>query len=191
MAIGWTAYWLPLYSNASFATPIWRVHPEHGHGVDVVAMPLDGLAETLLVPANDPTLDLDDLRLYPSLDVYIVGFPLGMFGGARFPIWKRGSIASEPDIDVSGKPFFYVDTATREGMSGSPVYAQEVGFWQPKNVTDFGSSVLGKGRCFVGVYASRIGANDEFKAQLGVVWKTAALEAIVNEGITGLSSYSM
>jgi len=191
MVVGWNEYWVSLYDDEAHEKPVWRVHPDHTHGVDIVAIPLGGLEETLLIAANDPTLQLDDLRLYPSLDVYVVGFPLGMFGGARFPIWKRGSIASEPDIDVAGKPFFYIDTATREGMSGAPVYAQEVGLWQPKGVTDFGSSVIGKGRSFVGVYASRVGAEDEFKAQLGMVWKAAALETVVSSGTPGESSYAL
>jgi hypothetical protein len=188
---GWNEYWLPLYEDDHHETPVWRVHPEHGHNVDIVAVPFDGPAESLLIAANDPELSLEDLHLYPSLDVYVVGFPLGMFGGAQFPIWKRGSIASEPDFDVAGKPFFYIDTATREGMSGAPVYAQEVGLWRPKGVTDFGQSGIGKGRSFVGVYASRIGAKDEFKAQLGMVWKATALEAVVKNGVPDESSYAI
>jgi trypsin-like peptidase len=189
IVVGWNEYWVSLYDDESREKAVWRVHPDHGHNVDVVAIPLGGLEKSLLIAANDPTLMLEDLRLYPSLDVYVVGFPLGMFGGARFPIWKRGSIASEPDLNVAGKPCFYIDTATREGMSGAPVYAQEVGLWQPNGVTDLASSVIGKGRSFVGVYASRVGAEDEFKAQLGLVWKTAALECVVNNGVPGESSY--
>ena len=56
-----------------------------------------------------------------------------MFGGAMFPIWKRGSIASEPEIPIDGKPMFYIDTATRQGMSGAPVFAQTSGFWGPRS----------------------------------------------------------
>ena len=131
MVFQWRWSDLPLYNEGK---PIWLEHPVHRHAVDVVAIPLDGLLETsMLFAANDkPELDLDDIPLAPSLDVFVVGFPLGMYGGAKFPIWKRGSIASEPDIDVDGKPYFYIDTATREGMSGSPVYAHSPAVWQPE-----------------------------------------------------------
>ena len=37
------------------------------------------------------------------------------------PIWKKSTIASEPDIDINNLPCFYIDSTTREGMSGAPV----------------------------------------------------------------------
>ena len=49
------------------------------------------------------------------------------------------------DFDLDGVPKFYIDTAIREGMSGSPVYAQEVGYWYPEGVTDVAHSCLAKG----------------------------------------------
>jgi len=39
--------------------------------------------------------------------------------------------------------------------------------------------MFGKGRRFVGVYSGRLGAEDEFKAQLGIVWKESALISLV------------
>jgi hypothetical protein len=123
MVFQWRWSDLRLYNDGK---PVWLEHPVHRHAVDVVAIPLDGLLETsMLFAANDKAeLDLDDIPLAPSLDVFVVGFPLGMYGGAKFPIWKRGSIASEPDIDVDGKPHFYIDTATREGMSAGGLAAR-------------------------------------------------------------------
>jgi hypothetical protein len=35
--------------------------------------------------------------------------------------------------------------------------------------------MMGKGRRFIGVYSGRLGAEDEFKAQLGLVWKESGL----------------
>jgi hypothetical protein len=58
--------------------------------------------------------------------VFILGFPKGISQGA-FPIWKRGSIATEPLYGVttiwakSGAPVILVDALTNDGMSGSPV----------------------------------------------------------------------
>jgi hypothetical protein len=191
MMVRWQEFFLPLYADEEHRQAAWLVHPVHRQDFDVAIVPIGGLNETILMSANDPQLDLDDLRLYPSMDVYVIGYPRGMFGGAKLPIWKRGSIASEPDFDIDGKPLFYIDAATREGMSGAPVYAQEVGLWAPKGVTELAKQVIGKGRSFVGVYGGRIGADDEFKAQLGLVWKASGLLEIVESGIPGESSFEM
>ena len=169
---------LPLYTNGE-SEPIWTEHPEHGKRVDVVAIPLSGLEDTRIKAANSPELDLDRIQIYPSMEAFVLGYPRGMSGGGYFPIWKRATIATEPDFDLDGLPRFYVDTATREGMSGSPVYAQEVGYWLPERETDQNKAWIGKGRRFVGVYSGRLNAEDEFKAQLGIVWKESALISIV------------
>jgi len=190
--IYWRSSTIRLYKDEGEAPikPVWYEHPQHRHNVDVVAIPINGIEKTRIRPANDPILTLHKIRLRPSLDVFILGFPKGMSGGANFPVWKRGSIASEPDIDIDGLPKVFIDTATREGMSGSPVYAQEVGFWSPEGVTEFGESIIGKGRRFFGIYSGRIG-DDTFLAQLGIVWKPTAIEEIIQGAMYGTSSFEI
>ncbi len=175
----WTWRQLPLYTEGDSPKPIWTEHPQHGRRFDAVAIALPGLEETRITAANDPKLGLEPIRLYPSMDAFVLGYPRGMSGGGHFPIWKRATIATEPDFDLDGLPRFYIDTATREGMSGAPVYAQEVGYWLPEGETDELKASIGKGRRFVGVYSGRLGAADEFKAQLGIVWKESALISLV------------
>jgi hypothetical protein len=145
--------------------------------MDVVAIPLAGLEETAIKAANDPSLDLDKPPIEPGIDAFVLGYPEGLSGGGKFAIWKRATIASEPDLDMGDLPRIYIDTATRAGMSGAPVYAQQVGYWMPEGETDPAKAVIGRGRRFLGVYSGRIkaGPEDEFKAQLGVVWKESAL----------------
>lgn len=179
LSVRWIWRELRLYTEGDEPTSIWTEHPEHGRQFDVVAIPLSGLEHTLIKAANGPEHDLEMIRIYPSMDAFVIGYPRGMSGGAHFPIWKRATIATEPDIDLDDLPKFYIDTATREGMSGSPVYAQEVGYWLPEGETDQSKASFGKGRRFVGVYSGRLGAEDEFKAQLGIVWKEAALVSLV------------
>jgi hypothetical protein len=174
----WNWKTLRLYEDENMEKPIWHEHPEFRETVDVVTIPLNGLEETALMTANDSRLALDNIRLYPSLDVFVLGFPLGMSGGAHFPIWKRGSIATEPDVNLDNLPKLFIDTATREGMSGSPVYVQEVGYWIPEDKTDQKDAVIGKGKRFVGIYSGRVG-DDSFQAQLGIVWKARAIEEII------------
>lgn len=173
--VQWKRKQLSLYTEGDALKPIWTEHPEQGRRLDVVAIPLSELEETCIKAANAPELGLEPIRIYPSMEAFVIGYPRGMSGGGHFPIWKRATIATEPDFDLDGLPRFYVDTATREGMSGSPVYAQEVGYWLPEGETDQNKASIGKGRRFVGIYSGRLGAEDEFKAQLGIVWKESAL----------------
>lgn len=177
--VRWIWGTLPLYTNNEITKPIWTEHPEFGSRFDAVAIPLSGIENTRIIAANADSLHLENIRLYPSLEAFVLGYPRGMGGGGHFPIWKRATIATEPDIDLDGLPKFYIDTATREGMSGSPVYAQEVGYWLPEGESDQNKASIGKGRRFVGVYSGRLGAEDEFKAQLGIVWKESGLITLI------------
>lgn len=181
--VGWNTFILDLYEGDK---PVWYEHPEHGHKVDAVAIPV-GIKGCMLTPANSEVLELDKITLRPSLDVFVLGYPRGLSGGAKFPIWKRGSIASEPDIDLDKLPKFYIDTATREGMSGSPVYAQHNGYCIPEGGSGPKDALIGETRRFAGVYSGRVG-DDNFKAQLGIVWKERAITEIITGEHQDLSS---
>jgi Trypsin-like peptidase domain len=181
----WEWRTLSLFSEAEPAKHIWTEHPEHGSRFDAVAIPFPGAEDTRITAANADSLGLDKIRVYPSMEAFVLGYPLGMSGGAHFPIWKRATIATEPDFDLDGLPRFYIDTATRKGMSGAPVYAQEVGYWLPEGESDQSKALIGKGRRFVGVYSGRLGADDEFKAQLGIVWKESALISLIESALAG------
>jgi hypothetical protein len=105
IAYKWAPRVLKLYEDDDRLKPIWWEHPEHGYGVDAVAVAveieeIEGLSETKVVAANAESLSLDLLQLIPGMDVFILGFPRGISGGGRFPLWKRGSIASEPDVHI-------------------------------------------------------------------------------------------
>jgi hypothetical protein len=189
--IFWNEISIALYQDTERKKPTWLEHPNLGHRVDAVAIPLAGLGEMFKIAhANDATHELVRLRLYPSLDVYVLGFPLGITGGGQFPMWKRGTIASEPGVESDGLPKIYIDTATRKGMSGAPVYAQEVGLIVPEEPNDSAKGSIGKARRFLGVYASRLDG-DEFSAQIGVVWKETAIIDIVAGNKCGVSSFEL
>jgi hypothetical protein len=180
--IEWKWRKVSLYTDDQMQCPAWYEHPTHRSRVDVVTMPISGTEETALFIANDQRLKLDLIKLAPSLDVFILGFPKGMSGGGHFPIWKRGSIATEPDIDLDGLPKLLIDTATREGMSGAPVFAQRSSYWIPEDKEKPDDSVFGIGRRFLGVYSGRVGDNS-FQAQLGIVWKPSAIEEVIRHCI--------
>lgn len=180
--IQWKRHVLSLYKDAAMLESEYCVHPSHGENVDLATYPISGLEETVIVPANAKRLELCDIELRPSLDVFVLGYPLGMSGGASLPIWKRGSIATEPGIDLDKLPKFLIDTATRQGMSGSPVYAQETGFFHEEGKTGLENAILGTGRRFAGIYSGRLG-DDTFQAQLGIVWKTLAIEETIEHSL--------
>ncbi len=67
-------------------------------GVDVVAIPIP-------MTGNEPVMNMypintllsKPLKIKIGMDVFILGYPFGNTPPA-FPVWKRGSIASEADI---------------------------------------------------------------------------------------------
>lgn len=106
---------------------------------------------------NDEPAYLDPIYTTVGMDVAIVGYPTSNFHELMTPIWRRGSIASEPNFPIDKRPIFLVDAATGRGFSGSPVFRRHFG---PLPVPD------GKGgydintskivtNSFVGIYAGR------------------------------------
>lgn len=71
-----------------------------------------------------------------------------------------------------------IDTATRAGLSGSPVIMQRVGIHGGTGGVLSADTIFGRIRNFVGIYSGRIG-DDELKAQLGIVWKARVISEIV------------
>ena len=165
---------------------VWLEHPVHFEHVDVVAIkvsiPEDKQVispETFIEPFNEETtVSVKD-------DVFILGYPFGLSIVNIFPIWKRASIASEPVVDIDDLPKLYVDTATRPGMSGSPVIYKErrqVGIGKGKPGTpsfELSNNLMQ----IVGIYSGRIGADDEMKAQLGIVWKSRVIDEIISQEV--------
>jgi hypothetical protein len=157
--------------------PNWMQHPMHGSNVDVVALAIDNASDIRSFPIN--TIAQSDFRVSVSQDVFILGFPRGITGAGKFPIWKRGSIASEPSADLEGLPKCLVDTATREGMSGSPVIARYTGYYQNNLDKPSGEDWFGQGEQFFGIYSGRHIDQDELAAQLGIVWKARVIDEIL------------
>jgi hypothetical protein len=105
--------------------PIWLVHPVHGRKVDVVAIPIPAAPDgSAYWPIN--SFDETPLEVSVGQDVFILGYPFG-FEQPGFPVWKRGSIASEPQVAPLATRYLLVDSASRPGMSGSPVIRRSWG----------------------------------------------------------------
>ena len=170
--------------------PLWFEHPELGSSCDVVALPLNP-------PENCPPLmhravnmsDSTKIPIWPGTTVFIIGFPRSISIGAGLPVWKSGYIASEPsfDIIIGGKPSlvggptggikipaFFIDSQTREGMSGCPIFASYTGIWDPEDLyglfTLKESTNIGTGLEFIGCYSGRV-TSQEQGAALGLCWR--------------------
>lgn len=168
--------------------PIWLEHPLHSH-VDLVCIPIkltysSGHREQCL---NDTVLDKN---YTPSVgdDCFITGFPEGMHGPFNTPIWKRASIATEPDLNYGEQPLLLVDTIGNSGLSGSPVMSMGREFHPP----DAKGMVhrLGPWKAFLGVYAGRM-SDKGIGSQLGRVWKKHLIDEICQNRDMNRKAYSL
>lgn len=166
----------------------WLQHPIHGASVDVVAIRFVPDENTKLFPIN--VIQFSEIPFRMGMDVFIIGFPHGYTTSPTiFPIWKRGSLASEYMIDVEGLPKVYIDTGTAKAMSGSPVIARHSGVYSPSGEFS-GDSWFGSGDTFLGVYSGRLVGerkckDDEkdsiYDVQLGIVWKKVVIDEILSQ----------
>lgn len=145
--------------------PLWLVHSERGSDVDVAMLPVQCPKNALAYPINK--LPSGWVGLAVGQDLFIIGFPLGI-EGVQLPVWKRASLASEWQIPDQIQPYWLVDTASRPGMSGSPVIQRAYPF-EPelrggRNYGENGKSA------FMGVYSGRLASEGEKDMQLGLVW---------------------
>jgi len=115
------------------------------------------------------------LKVRPTTNIALVGYPYGFYDKKNgLPIWKTGSVASEPSIDFDGKPLFLIDVSAYPGMSGSPVFAISYGMYEMEE----GGTSIGGIRRFLGVYAS-----------MQMIGKNKYLEEIVHDAKFGIVEY--
>jgi hypothetical protein len=179
---------ISLYKDDEYKEPEWYVHPEKGYLIDVVAVSIgkkDSFPEHIkFFPINKYKFN-DNFQPIIADDIFILGYPFNLSGMEELPIWKRGTIASEPSLDMDDLPKIFVDTASRSGMSGSPVIMKRTGVHNKvgKEIKD--DTIFGTITNFIGIYSGRIGAENEFKAQLGIVWKKEVIEEILSAKVKG------
>lgn len=164
-----------LYDNEE--KPIWYIHPIYKNHVDVVAIPIAKPDMARCFAINSiPTVDL--IRRV-GMRVFIVGFPFGRTP-IGLPIWKQGTFATEPSLSPKFERCILVDSASRPGMSGSPVIQREFGHIQTAD-GQIGTVKDGDGAgSIVGIYTGRLATNDTNDPQLGIVWPISLVEEIVN-----------
>lgn len=157
--------------------PLWLAHPSRGRGVDIVAIPLpyaDDDPIFALHPINKYIADQMTIRI--AMEVFVLGYPFGP-EPPGYPVWKRGSMASEPDLARIGTGYYLIDTASRPGMSGSPVIRR---IWNQRVDGDKIIPAPTPLRTeFIGVYSGRRYTKNDSDAQLGIVWPRRCIEEII------------
>lgn len=156
--------------------PLWKEHPA-GRKIDVAVLEVDpSVGDAFQLPCLNCTGMLTGGRNFIGDDVFIVGYPEGQAFDRAMPLWKRGSIATDPDLNQMDLPQIYVDTIGNKGLSGSPVFSKTDGSERPldKTVENEASHFR-----FLGVYAGRLGEKG-LGSQVGRVYKPSTLYEILD-----------
>ncbi|MBR2994424.1 trypsin-like peptidase domain-containing protein [Candidatus Saccharibacteria bacterium] len=153
---------------------LWQKHPQKQ--VDIAAIrfteeDVRQISKLGLFPINEfPTQE--DMFIEIASDVFIVGYPYGRKANtdnSTLPIFKRGSIASEPELSYyKDRQSFLVDSNTRKGMSGSPVLQISQNGYTTKN----GSICMDCNTHYklLGIYSGRIKECNGVESSIGIVW---------------------
>lgn len=171
--------------------PIWNQHQALGGDMDVVEVPFNPPTDAVTMSCErpGPRTGPDEApwpeQLFPGEDVYIVGYPYRLTSGPTFPLWIRGTVASNPIFGYHDGnktyPLWLIDARTRKGQSGAPVMRHRA----PGTIvfrndgkpgrTQFPDSEL------LGVYSGR--TSDE--SDLGFVWPMDQVDEICRNGTPG------
>ena len=130
-------YYIHLYKKTS---PLWRnpVPPT----ADIVAIPIDthdlnrrGLIYRSFASNN---LLAEDIQLNVGEDVFIMGYPLGIYDEVHnLPLTRGGTLSSPYPIPWNRMPYFLIDSNLEEGTSGSPVMTKFRGTWHRRDGSQF------------------------------------------------------
>jgi hypothetical protein len=146
--------------------PLWLIHPlQERQPVDIVAIRLDlGLKDKVArLPLND--LASAKLAIKIGMDVFILGYPFGL------------------DLVKMNDRYYLVDTASRPGMSGSPVILRS---WSNHILESINFTVDAETNQrpidrVIGIYSGR---TDDLpgEAQIGMVWHADYIDEIIDGG---------
>ncbi len=166
--------------------PLWTEHPHLGPQADVAAIDVTDRIQTEgLHCINAESLESNSaVEASASQDVFIIGYPLGLVTkDAPIPVWKRGTIATDPSFDPNGVPIIYVDSASRPGMSGSVALVRHIVLGKyPKKDGTTATVLYGRLDQVLGIYSGRL-SPDNVQAQLGIIWKRHVIEETVVSGV--------
>lgn len=164
----------PLFTKSG--KPIWIANTDFPEA-DMALIPVvQSLRQDCKVFGISAKWATPQMLIRPTTNVTLVGYPYGYYDTTNaLPIWKTGTIASEPKMDFDGKPLLLVDVSAFPGMSGSPVFAIASGMYE---MVDGSAVTPGSVQEFLGIYAS-----------MQMVGKDKYLEQIVHGANLGIRDY--
>lgn len=207
---------LPLYRSSM--EPLWQEHSSGG-AIDIAIYPLPLTLEKYYEFVDIHAAE-DDAPITEKVarDVFILGYPFSrnemreVFGEDApyyMPVWKRGSIATEPGLRLGGRVLL-IDSLSRAGMSGAPiVVSQDDKLLNPGHRansevfrqmlagevdaleglsqidTEALSEVTVKHFRFLGVYSGTIGSTRLAEIALGKCWHVDVLRDLVANSRAG------
>lgn len=206
---------IPLYG--SNMQPLWEEH-QNRYEVDIAIFPLPlSLIERFQMLDIQKLNQSSDIEENVAKDVFILGYPFNRhemrstFGEDApyyLPVWKRGTIASEPSIRMA-KRVILIDALSRPGMSGAPVLISEdrdvarlsgadAAAWKKYkkgelSAIDVFDSInhnnishgKEKGFKFLGVYSGVIGNTKLEQVALGKCWHADTLRELIENPQAG------
>lgn len=184
---------LPLYTKTRI--PIWKSSEKYiDADIAVILLPTLVYRDCSVIAISEDFVKAP-IKVRPTSPLTLVGYPYGYYDKSNsLPIWKTGSVGSEPSIDFDNKPVFIIDISAFPGMSGSPAFAIANGTYESEK----GDVYMGRIQRFMGIYASMQMLNekkyleqfDTFdkksgiiyseSLELGKVWKASLIFDIIN-----------
>jgi hypothetical protein len=178
---------IELYDSDSKAA--WYQHQKKNE-IDVAVINTGGAFDRFHIMGVNDLATEHDMAVQIGNEVFILGYPLRFRHFIETPIWKRGSIASEPNVETmeSGSRVI-IDATTRQGMSGAPVIMRAKTHYV--SVSGDIKSHANATR-WIGVYASRpnlqaitSGDEEDRRAEIGYFFKSNCVPEAITNGIKG------
>lgn len=206
---------LPLYDEEK---ALFYVHPDNWPRVDVVAIPFDPYAnhpsfvyidnkrEDFLINLKTadnqkPIRTIQDFLAPESLskkwwehasvtdELFIPGYPHNITDYHFNPVWKRATIATEPQEKWNNERKFLIDSASSSGMSGASVF-----YYRSDGNVKFGGSsyhLTYPAAIHAGIYVGRIGVTDKADPQVGTVWHPSVVDEIIDGSVFDCLGYEV
>lgn len=171
-----------LLAHPSSGVATWFHHPVEGQAVDIAALPIEEMHKGKAKDFQDSSGNDPEMLIDLGAELFLPGYPLGLSANGLMAIWKRASLASSLEFGEGINRYFYVDTATREGMSGAPCLA--ISNWRHCALDRATNKVRVVERPLswrlLGVYSGRLNPSDSFEAQIGKVWRDNLMLDVLN-----------
>ena len=179
---------IQLYNTKNQA--MWYQHP-YKNAYDVAVLNYADNFDRFRIQGVNEIAKQNDMAIQIGNEIFILGYPLGLTHFMQTPIWKRGSIASEPKFETleTGTKVL-IDATTRQGMSGAPVIMRE----KTHYISEDGEIKSWKNATrWIGIYSSRPNVKsvpgeveEDRRAEVGYFYKMRCVHETIMNGIRGM-----